>query len=146
MDSRYTPGVDWSVYRDYQTLDNRVVVVDPALPVPDAVRSDLQVRLDAMGPDDGRPEMVDGNGITPSNDLRYRLGHIGKQLITVRLRATATAGVFTWHAVAGFGLTTVSGTDRNAVLRDVETWVASQKDPNAWVVVAATGPVSAPTG
>ena len=133
--------IDWSKLRGYQTLDNRIVLVDTALPAPDALRADMQSRLDAMGIDDGRPETPDSNGITPSQDLSLRVGHVGKQLVTVRLFKTAN-GTHVWRASTTNG-EMLSGNDREAVVRRVNEWLAANSTPDAWVVVAANGPSSA---
>lgn len=133
--------IDWSKLRGYQTLDNRVVLVDTALPAPEALRADMQSRLDAMGIDAGLPEVPDSNGITPSQDLSLRVGHVGKQLVTVRLFKKSD-GTHVWRASTTNG-EMLSGNDREAVVRRVNDWLAANSTPDAWVVVAANGPSSA---
>lgn len=142
--------IDWDTHRAWRLTNGLTLLVNPGLAVPEAVVTDVRERLNTLGVDHQDFDIAAPNGISPNNDLRYRALHIGRDLVTVRLREVsdpanpAGPSVLVWQATNGEKLI-ARDRDRAAVLSAVEAWVASGRDAAGhWIVVAADGPQIAP--
>lgn len=144
------PHVVWSEGATrYELADGSAIVTKPSLPLPQAVVTDVQRRLDAIAPDSATDN---GTSAMRNFEAEQAIGSslvlAGKNAVTIRHRRMAvpnpdgSLGGFRWVATG-----TQSGwwmqweTDRQTMADKVQQWIAANAAPNTWLAfVASEGP------